>query len=95
MERGEAKRKPSSEKHAFDVYILVAMLTETELNEATHLAAEYQDHRVAAEVRRCAVELYGASDSPGVDEIRRQAVQEINYPRFWQALSAALGIASS
>ena len=95
MERAETKRKRNSEKHAFDVYVLIAMLTEAELEEATCFAAEYKDHALAAEVSRCAVELYGASDSPGVDEIRRQAAQEIDYPSYWQALSAALGISSS
>ena len=92
MDQGKIKSKPSREKHVFDVYALIAMLTEKELEEATQIATEYKDHAVAKDARQCARELFGISDAPGVDEIRRQAAQEINYRQFWQALSDALGL---
>lgn len=92
MERGEEKRKPNSEKHVFDVYTLVAMLTETELSEAVGFASKYNDNLIAEEVRRCAKELYETNSSPGVDEIRRQAAHQIDYPLFWETLSIALAI---
>ena len=92
MNEGKIKYKPSREKHVFDVYVLFAMLTETELEEAAVFATQYKNHAMANEVRQCARDLFGISNSPGVDEIRRQSAREINYSQFRQALSDALGL---
>ena len=93
MERGEIASKPNSARHVFDVYVLVSMLTEAELKEASQFATDYKNHAVAQEVRECAVQLFGKSNAPGMDEIRRQNAQERETPQFWQALSQALGVA--
>ena len=92
MERGEIERKVNSEKHIIDVYILTAMMLETELTEAVDLALRYSGHPVARQIHACARELYGTVESPGVQEVRRQARDEIDYPLFWEALCEALGI---
>ena len=92
MDRGEIFQKPSREKHVFDVYVLIAMLTELELQEAGSMAVRYEDKPVANEIRNCAHDLYADRNSAAVDEIRRQASSTIEYEAFWQALSFALGL---
>lgn len=91
-ERGEIPPKPDRAKHVFDVYVLTAMLTELELQEASSAAARYEQRPLANEIRDCVRALYADRNSVGVDEIRRQANTEIEYEPFWQALSIALGL---
>ncbi len=92
MEKGTRPRKINSERHVFDVYMLVAMLTESELDEAVELAIRYHEVPAAEDIRSCALELFGKIDAPGMVELRRQVSAEINYLLFWEALSKALGI---
>ncbi|MDX1934762.1 MAG: hypothetical protein SFU56_19365 [Capsulimonadales bacterium] len=87
--------KPFAEKHAFDVYLLVAMLTPDEVAKAETLAARYANHSVAAEVRVAAARLYGEPSGPGFAEAERQASGPLDHGLFWEALRAALGIAPS
>lgn len=91
-QRGEMNPKANSEKHVFDVYVLTAMLTETELTEASNLSGLYLADPGAQEICDYAQELYGTEDSPGVREVKGQAHENIDYPIFWEALNEALGI---
>lgn len=92
MEQGARVHKNNATRHVFDVYTLIAMLTEIELEEAAELATRYRSVPMAAEIRACAIELYGEEEAPGVAELRRQLRGEMNYPLFWTALNKAIGI---
>ena len=92
MEQGARARKNNATRHVFDVYTLIAMLTETELDEAAELAATYESVIIAQNIRVCALALYGTEDAPGVVELRRQVRGEINYPLFWTALQKTVGV---
>ena len=87
-----ARPKPFSEKHAFDVYLLSAMLTQGELEQAEALAVRYTDNPVAVEIRAAAVDLYAMPSSPGFVEAQRQAGSPLDHEIFWEALRVALGI---
>ncbi len=76
----------------FDVYMLVAMLTQAELEESIELAIRYREVPAAKEIRNCAIELYGDINAPGMIELRRQIKTEIAYPLFREALNKILGV---
>ena len=65
MTRGEIKPKPFSEKHAYDVYTLVAMLQDHELSRGAEIASKFEDHPVAILVREQAPELFSTRNSAG------------------------------
>ena len=90
-----ARPKPFSVKHAFDVYLLTAMLTEEEIEQATALAARYSDNPVATEIHDAAARLYDKPTSPGFVEAQRQAGSPLDHEIFWEALQVALGIPST
>lgn len=92
MEQGLLTHKKNAERHVFDVYMLVAMLTEAELEEAATLAASYQNHPIAVELRTCAIQLYGEEEAPGMAELRQRLRESVNYSLFWTALKQAIGI---
>src|SRR5262249_6467098 len=96
MRRGEFDQKEFAERHAFDVYILVAMLTAEELETAEELAKKYARLSIAEEIKSHTVELYGSQDEPGFIEAERQARQasglHLDYSTFWEGIRRALGI---
>ena len=85
-------------KHVSDVYALVGMMTGEELEQAEALADKYKDHPKAIEIRHAAAELYGSIASQGCQVISThqggawREHLEVNYDRFWDALSQALGV---
>jgi len=87
-ETGVSKRL----KHVFDVYVLVAMLTVEELDEAGELAKKYSMHEEAKQICGEAMELFGTPEARGVAAIRQAAVNAIDYELFWEGLSRALNI---
>ena len=91
-ERGEMEEKKNSERHVFDLYLLIAMMTEAELEEAAGLATRYSSLLVAREICENAKELFGDKDAQGVVGMQRQLKDEINYSLFWEALSRSLRI---
>lgn len=84
--------KPFSEKHAFDVYLLTAMLTAEEISQARNLAARHGDRPLATQIRAAAGHLYGTPTAPGFEEAQRQADSALDHAVFWEALQAVLGI---
>lgn len=87
----QREKKPNSEKHAFDVYVLIAMLMEEELSQATTLAVKYSANSVAQANKEHIVELYGSAEAPGVLEVRRQTGgARIDYELFYEVLRNAL-----
>jgi hypothetical protein len=103
-ERGEIPPKTDDElsvrlKHPFDVYLLTASLTETELEEAVTLQANYREHEQAIHIRVMARELFAVENSPGIravqDYARRSGFGNLNldHELFYQeGLREALGL---
>lgn len=85
------KGKACGQKHVLDVYILTAMLTRGELEQAEALAIKYRDHSLAQSVKVACQELFGSAESPGFAEIRRQGVAVID-GAFFEGLQTALGL---
>jgi len=84
--------KPHAEKHAFDVYLLVAMLTLPEYDRCLELNKDYRDHPEAIRSRDCIDDLYGRESAPGYVEVRRQAGETpLDYATFWDALQRIVG----
>jgi hypothetical protein len=88
---GDSKRL----KHVYDVYVLIAMLTEEELHEAAALAGQYEHHSEAKKIRSEAGELYERSDALGViatqNYARQLGANEIDYDLFREALTTSIG----
>ncbi len=91
--QGTEKAKPDSAKHAFDVYMLTAMLTEQEIATADMLAQKYARHPIAEQIKNYACVLYETPAAPGFREAQRQAGRPIEHDVFWQGVCAVLGIA--
>ena len=92
--QGTEKAKPDSAKHAFDVYMLTAMLTEQEIDTADMLAQKYAQHTIAEHIKTHARVLYETPAAPGFREAQRQAGRPVDHDIFWQGLCAVLGIVS-
>lgn len=84
--------KPYSEKHAHDVYALIAAITEKELAECSSLEKQFQDKPIAMAIRDEAVVLFSTPEAEGCREAERQLGQPIDHGVFWEALQKALGI---
>lgn len=93
--QGRERARPASEKHAFDVYLLVAMLTEDELRQCVAMHRRYADHDELSGIRLGATELFGTADSPGFLQARRIAGRELDFETFRQAYHQVLGIAGA
>lgn len=83
-------QQPPSAKHAFDVALIVAMITEAELDVCKRLAVEFRDDHVAQQIRSEATELFGRPEAPGWIEARQQGMFN-DYDLIWPALSDMLG----
>lgn len=90
MTRGEIPYKNYSEKHAYDVYALVAMLQEPELIRSAEIANQFADHPMAAAIREEAKELFSTPTSPGSLEVREQIGEELVFDSFDEALRTVL-----
>lgn len=85
------RQEPPSAKHAFDAALIVAMLTEDELNRAAQLARKWESHPIASAIRKEAVMLYGSSSSPAWVEALRQGMFD-DWHLLWDAMRGALAI---
>lgn len=59
--------------HAFDLYRIVAMMTESEYGAAEALRDQFADDEIVTEARRIVAELFGNLDSPGAIAILEHA----------------------
>ena len=87
-------RQPPSSKHAFDVAMIVAMITEEERDTAKQLAAQLRDEVIAAAIRHEAISLFGRADSPGWIEARRYDMFD-DHELIWESLRDVLAIEAS
>ena len=93
--RGDTRLNPYSEKHVFDVYLLVAMMLPGEFEECQALAVQYAGNPIAEEIRQNASDLFADHDGRASLEIQRQLSGLIyDYNTFWDALQGALGAGS-
>ncbi|MEP7074339.1 MAG: hypothetical protein ABI878_00905 [Acidobacteriota bacterium] len=67
--------------HAFDVYRIIAMMTENEWNESTSLAKRYSDHRQFEKATAIVAEQFASEDSKGVILVKRFAAQSGDKPK--------------
>lgn len=66
--------------HAFDVYRIIAMMTENEWNESTSLATRYSDHKQFEKAAAIVADLFANEDSKGVILVKRFAAQSGEKP---------------
>lgn len=94
--RGEVEvrkgRKPPSSKHAFDAVLLVAMLTEEELESCESVRSPYAFQDIASSIRGEAQSLYGTPQSQGWVEAVRQGATSIDHALFWGVLRQVIGL---
>lgn len=83
---------PPSGKHAFDVILLLAMLTEAERDESKALAEEFREHAVGASIRLEAATLFETEQSLGWTEAKRRTGIDLDHGLLWEVLCDVLGI---
>ncbi len=92
MKQGKLEKKPFREKHAFDVYLLTAMLQELELEESEQMAQRYSLNPLAIEIGENAKTLFGARNSLGFREAEQLANSDLDYDTFREGLWGVLGL---
>ncbi len=65
-------RKPVNQKHAFDVYLLLAMLDREESDELRSMVQTFADHPELLVIQTAVTELFGAAGAPGCRTIEVQ-----------------------
>jgi len=91
MDKGEPPRKPYSEKHAFDVYTITAMLLEYELEQCREFSLAFANHELAISIRAEAQELFSSPASPALRQVRNQTGGNLDFDAFNEGLRQALG----
>lgn len=86
--------KQFSQKHALDVYALVAAMTEKELAECEDLSKEFATHPIADEIRHEATTLFSTQGGKAFREAEVLAKQSLEHGVFWDALQEAIAIQS-
>lgn len=69
----EDEENAKGQKHAFDVYLLLAMLDLQEVDEVKALGRSHADNPLFEGIRAGRREVFGVPDSPGCHTIRREA----------------------
>lgn len=67
-----AERLARNDRHAFDVYLLMTMLDESEFMQVQQLAGQFPLDLAASEISAGIRELFANSESPGCHAIRRE-----------------------
>lgn len=84
------RQSPPSAKHVFDCALIVAMVTQAELEECRELCAAYREHPIATEIRQEALMLFELPTSPGWLEARRQGMFD-DHELIWGTMMDMLG----
>jgi hypothetical protein len=85
-------RRPPSSKHIFDASLIVAMMTEEEVEQAATLTTQFREHPVAQMIRQEAVELFATPTSLGWIETQSQAERAFEHELIWSTMAEMLGI---
>lgn len=86
-------QKPPSEKHAFDVALIAAMVTETEDHQCLQMAEEFRQHPIAQAIRFEAAELFESPSAQGWREAVRQGMLN-DHSLIWPRIKEMLGVDS-
>lgn len=93
--RSPDEREAINRKHAFDVYLLVAMLDPQEVEEILELRRRYVDDEVFDAIRAGIPEFFGAAERPACRTIQGQArdlgVEGLEVARFAVVLRELFG----
>lgn len=83
-----AQRDERKRKHAFDVYLLIAMLGEAEFEEVKTYARSFDDHAAMPAIREAVATMFNDPDAPGCRTTREQlrGAPASDLPRFCAAL---------
>ncbi len=85
--------KNNSEKHVYDVYVLVAMLVSEEVEVCRELSGKFKDLPIAVSIKEHAISLFGDPNDAGyrkVIELLKGTPSD--YDTFWQGLQTVLGL---
>jgi hypothetical protein len=66
-------KEPKAQEHAFDIYRIVSMFTETEWGEAKELANQYRADEIIMEAREITSAIFGSLVAEGSLAVRRHA----------------------
>ncbi len=80
-----ADRKPRGQKHAQDVYLLLAMLSEEEWDQSHELRVRFGDHPELQSIRAAVTEFFAGPEQPGCFTIRR-TTNDADIDRFSQLI---------
>lgn len=69
----EQTKQPKAPEHAFDIYRIVSMFTESEWNEAKELAGQYRADEIILEAREITSAIFGSLAAEGPLAARRHA----------------------
>ncbi len=87
----EGQQAPSA-KHAFDVVLLVAMMTEEELDSSRAVRESFTHLEIARSILEEAITLYETETSRGWLEAMRGGATGIEHALVWETLQQVLGI---
>lgn len=85
-------QKPPSEKHLFDVVLLVAMLTNKEIEDCEAIRKGFADLNISGDIRHEAEALFGSVTSRGWTVARQQGSTAFDHETLWEAMRLVLGI---
>lgn len=81
-------RDPLQRKHAFDVFLLTAMLSESEVSQVSAFTRQFAGHAAMPAICNDIVRFFGAPDAPGCNTLRGlvQERRAIDLTRFCAVL---------
>jgi hypothetical protein len=85
------RRKPRGEKHAFDVYLLMAMLDRDERDQVEAYARDFAGVPELTEIRNGVTELFQGPTSPGCETITNNTRENVDLAIFCDTISELLG----
>lgn len=89
-----ADRRPVDQKHAFDVYLLLAMLDREEYDETTRMLRTFADRPELLAIQAGVKDIFGSAEAPGCRTIELQARvlddPPLDLPRFSVLLNELL-----
>jgi hypothetical protein len=79
------------EKHAPDVYLLMAMLNDVEFDQVAAYVEQFREHPHFVEIQRAALMLFKRPSDPGCLTIEKNIRSTLDFDRFCAAISELFG----
>jgi hypothetical protein len=89
-----SQRKPRGQKHALDVYLLMAMLSEDEWRECGELRDQFAEHTELRLICGAVTEIFATPDQPGCTTIAG-SLRDLDFDRFTDVITELFTIKSS